>query len=103
MKRWLVPITITAGLAAGAGPAVAAAPVPVDTTPFPIACPTFDLTAQLSGKSGTIALPGGRLMFNSPDLRIALTGPTGKTASYVITGGTWLGPRWQSSVYAIAS
>jgi hypothetical protein len=97
MKRWLAPLTfaVAAGLAAsaGAGPAAAATdnpavPVPVDTTPFKIDCPTFQLDAQLSGKGGTLELPGGRTTFTGPNLRITLTGPTGKTASYVITGAT---------------
>ncbi|SDK70733.1 hypothetical protein SAMN04487916_102234 [Arthrobacter sp. ov407] len=92
MKRWLAPITVAVAalLAAGAGPAVAApaTPTPVDQTPFPIACPTFNLQAQLSGKGGTIVLPGNRTTFTGPNLRITLTGPTGKTVTYVITGAT---------------
>jgi hypothetical protein len=99
MKRWLAPLTlaVAAGLAAGAsaGPAVAApptdnlaVPVPVGTDPFPIDCQDFDLTAQLSGKAGALLLPGGRTTFTGPNLRITLTGPTGKTVTYVITGAT---------------
>lgn len=97
MKRWLAPLTfaVAAGLAAGAGAGPAAAatdnpavPVPVNTDPFTIDCPTFQLDAQLSGKGGTLLLPGGRTTFTGPNLRITLTGPTGKTASYVITGAT---------------
>jgi hypothetical protein len=91
MKRWLAPITlaVAAALSASAGPAVAAAtPVPVDQTPFTIDCPTFVLQAQLSGKAGTVVLPGDRVAFTGPNLRITLTGPTGKTVTYVITGVT---------------
>ena len=98
MKRWLAPLTLAlaAGLAAGAsaGPAVAAptdnpaVPVPVGTDPFLMACPDFNLVAQISGKAGTLFLPGGRTTFTGPNLRIKLTGPTGKTVSYVITGAT---------------
>jgi hypothetical protein len=93
MKRWLAPITLAAAaaLSASAGPAFAAAtPTPVDPTPFPIACPTFNLQAQLSGKGGTIVLPGNRTFFTGPNLRITLTGPapTFKTVTYVITGLT---------------
>ena len=98
MKRWLAPLTlaVAAGLAAGAsaGPAVAAptdnpaVPVPVGTDPFLIDCQDFDLTAQLSGKAGALLLPGGRTTFTGPNLRITLTGPTGKTVTYVITGAT---------------
>lgn len=91
MKHWLAPITVAvaAVLSAGAGPALAAAtPIPVDPKPFPIACPTFNLQAQLSGKAGTVTLPGNRLTFTGPNLRITLTGPTGKSVTYVITGAT---------------
>jgi hypothetical protein len=92
MKRWLAPITVAAALSASAGPAVAApaTPVPVDQTPFTIACPTFNLQAQLSGKAGTVVLPGDRVALTGPNLRITLTGPapTLKTVTYVITGVT---------------
>ena len=65
-----------------------AVPVPVGTDPFPIDCQDFDLTAQFSGKAGALLLPGGRTTFTGPNLRITLTGPTGKTVTYVITGAT---------------
>jgi hypothetical protein len=89
MKRWLAPLAIAAGLATGAGPAVAAAatPVPVDVT-FTQPCPTFDATLHATGKGGTIVLPGDRLTFTGPNLRVTITGPTGKSVSYVITGAT---------------
>ncbi|HEX9229331.1 MAG TPA: hypothetical protein VF885_22255 [Arthrobacter sp.] len=89
MKRWLAPIAIAAGLAAaGAGPAVAAAvPTPIDVT-FTDPCPGFDATLHATGKGGTIVLPGDRLTFTGPNLRVTVTGPTGKSVSYVITGAT---------------
>ncbi|MEV7131844.1 hypothetical protein AB0N24_03040 [Arthrobacter sp. NPDC093128] len=91
MKRWLAPIAVIAALAAGTGPAVAASakPGPVGTDPFYVNCADFQLKAQLSGKAGTIVLPGGRFTFTGPNLRITFTNEkTGETASYVITGAT---------------
>ncbi|WP_284984410.1 hypothetical protein [Arthrobacter sp. efr-133-TYG-118] len=88
MKRWLAPIAIAAGLAAGAGPAVAAAtPTTVDLT-FTYPCPGFNATLHATGKGGTIELPGDRLTFTGPDLRLTVTGPTLKSVAYVITGAT---------------
>ncbi len=92
MKRWLAPIALVITLAAGAGPAIAAPPTPVDPNQFQIACPgQKHLDAQLSGKGGLITLPGGRLISISPNQRITLTGPSG-TATYVITGTIHLTP-----------
>jgi len=87
MKRWLAPIAITAGLVAGAGPAVAAAPTPVDVT-FTWPCPGFDATLHATGKGGNINLPGDRVTLTGPGLRVTVTGPTGESVSYVITGAT---------------
>ena len=98
MKSWLAPLTLAlaAGLAAGAsvGPAVAAptdnlaVPVPVNEEPFYLDCQDFDAKVQLSGKTGELRLPGDRTVFTGPNLRVTLTGPSGKTVSYVITGAT---------------
>jgi hypothetical protein len=88
MKRWLAPLTLAAALAAGSGTAVAAPPTPVDPRPFPLDCATFSVTAQLTGKGKTITLPRNRLIAVSANFRISLTGPSGKTASYVINGST---------------
>lgn len=96
MKRWLAPIVLAVGLVAGAGPAVAAPnpnkPTPNPTAPFSLrevlksACPGFDVRAQLTGKSKLIDLPGDRFIGISPGATITLTGPSGKTVRYVITG-----------------
>lgn len=88
MKRWLAPIALAAALAAGSGTAVAAPPTPVDPGSFTLDCPTFSVTAQVTGKGKTITLPRNRLIAVSPNFRITLTGPSGKTVSYVITGAT---------------
>lgn len=99
MKRWLAPIAVTvaAVLSAGAGAAVAAPnpnkPTPNPTAPFILEdvlgsdCPGFPVTAQLSGKSKLIDLPGDRFIGISPGATVTLTGPSG-TVSYVITGST---------------
>jgi hypothetical protein len=88
MKNWLAPAALTIGLVAVAGPAVAAAPTPNDPTPFPLHCPGFDVIAQVSGKSKLTNLPGNRQIITAPNERVTLTGPTGKTVNYVITGAT---------------
>lgn len=96
MKGWLAPIVLTVGFVAGAGPAVAA-PDPNKPTPNPrlrealgSACPGFDVTAQLTGKSKLIDLPGDRFIGISPGATITLTGPSPalRRVSYVITGST---------------
>ncbi|MEC5193053.1 MULTISPECIES: hypothetical protein, partial [unclassified Arthrobacter] len=69
-------------------------PTPSPAEPFSLqevlksACPGFDVTGQLSGKSKLIGLPGDRFIGISPGATITLTGPSGKTVSYVITGST---------------
>lgn len=83
MKRWIAPIALTATLFATA--AAAAPPEPIDVT-FEWPCPDFDATLHVTGKSGAISLPGDRFKFISPDQRVTITGPTGETVSYVITG-----------------
>ena len=50
-------------------------------------CPGFAVTAQLTGKSKFIDLPGDRFIGISPGATVTLTGPSG-TVSYVITGST---------------
>jgi hypothetical protein len=106
MKRWLAPIAVIAALAAGTGPALAASakPTPVPTDTFNIQCPgTEVLEAQLSGKAGTIVLPGDRFIFTGPNLRITLTGPTDKTVSYVITGAVRATVQSDDSLYVTAT
>ncbi len=90
MKRWLAPLALAVGLAAGAGSAVAAPnpPGPVDPTAFPLDCPGFQVTAELTGKAKLINLPGGRQKITAPGQKVTLTGPSGTTVSYVITGTT---------------
>ncbi|WP_157357010.1 hypothetical protein [Arthrobacter sp. U41] len=51
-------------------------------------CPDFVADLDVTGKAGTIVLPGDRLTFTGPDLRVTVSGPTGKSVSYVITGAT---------------
>jgi hypothetical protein len=101
MKSRLAPIVLAVGLAAGAGPAVAAeesnAPAPYPTDPFILQevfgydCPDFDVVGQLTGKIKTIDLPGPRTIEISPGAKVTLTGvsptgQTGPTVTYVITG-----------------
>ena len=92
MKRWLAPIAVVvaAALSASAGPAVAAPPGPPVPPSITWPCPQFTepVRLDLSGRSKTIDLPGGRQMIASPGLRVTVTAPNGHTASYLITGGT---------------
>ncbi|GAB2735089.1 hypothetical protein ACX801_01630 [Arthrobacter bambusae] len=91
MKRWLAPITVSvaAVLAASASPAVAAPPAPADGTIY-WPCPNFTNPVRLdvTGRSKTIDLPGGRQILASPNLRVTVTAPNGHSASYLITGAT---------------
>jgi hypothetical protein len=86
MKRWLMPLALALGLAAGATPAVAAPPdrYPANTA-FDLQCPGYLIHAVVSGKYKTIDVPGGRQIVTSPGVKATLTGPGG-TVSYVLTG-----------------
>ena len=87
MKRWLTPIALAAGLAAGVGPALAAPnpPTPADAT-LEWPCPNFVAKLDATGFSKFVALPGGRFISASPNLRVKVTAPNGNTATFVITG-----------------
>lgn len=100
MKSWphriAMPITVAAAaaLAGVAGPAVAAPPTPNPTVSFYLDdpevfghdCPDFRVLAQLTGKSKEIGLSRDRVIAISPGTKITLTGPTGKSVTYNITG-----------------
>ncbi|WP_175637491.1 hypothetical protein [Sinomonas mesophila] len=84
MKRWIAPLAVTAALFAST--AAAAPPQNIDVT-FEWPCPDFDATLHVTGKSGFISVPGGFKLI-APDQTVTITGPTGETVSYVITGVT---------------
>ncbi|MET3172386.1 UNVERIFIED_ORG: hypothetical protein ABIB52_000210 [Arthrobacter sp. UYCu721] len=75
-----------AALVAPAQPAVAAAtPEPIVAS-FSTDCPGFEVLFSGTGKVGVIPLPGDRLTLIWPKLGVTITGPTGKSVSYVATG-----------------
>jgi len=92
IARTLAPAALAAAaLVAPAQPAFAApaVPGPVDPKPIEAVCsgnPDFEVTLTPTGKGGFISLPGGRFITTSPDLRVTVTGPTGKSVTYVATG-----------------
>lgn len=98
MKNWLtriaMPITVAAAAAGLAAPATAAPPTPNPTGSFYLDdpdvfghdCPGFRVLAQLTGKSKEIGLSRDRVIAISPATKITLTGPTGKSVTYNITG-----------------
>ncbi|MCI9870446.1 hypothetical protein [Arthrobacter humicola] len=53
MKRLIKPLALALGIGlfAGTGVAVAAPPIPNDTTPFQLDCPGFQIDVQVSGSS----------------------------------------------------
>jgi hypothetical protein len=94
MKRWLTPLTSTV-LAFGISSAFAAPSGPPqpysDTVNFQKYC-GFQLVGVVSGKVTTNVLPNGTTLYGSPNLKIALTGPTGTTMNFVITGTQFVTP-----------
>lgn len=87
MKLRTTPLVLAAALLAWTGTAAAAAPEPISGT-FTSPCPGFDATLTVTGKTATLSLPGDRLKYISPDQKVTITGPSGETVSYVITGVT---------------
>lgn len=87
MKRWLTPIALAAGLAAGVGPALAAPPTPADAS-FEWPCPNFVVRVDATGLFKPIVLPGNRYVYAWPNLRVTVTSPNGNSASYVATGAS---------------
>lgn len=88
MKKWLVPTAVLASIFAAAAPAAAAPsgpPITVDGPATFTSC-GFPVTGEVTGKAKNITTPSGDIISTSPGLKITLTGPDGKTASYVITG-----------------
>lgn len=75
-----------AALVAPAQPALAAAtPQPIAGS-FPALCPGFQVQISGEGKVGVIPLPGDRLILIWPKLTATVTGPTGKSVSFISTG-----------------
>jgi len=87
MKRRVAPLVLAAVLLAGTGTAAAAPPEPIDVT-FIWPCSGFNATLTATGKSATISLPGDRFKIIAPDQKVTITGKSGETVSYVITGVT---------------
>lgn len=87
ITRGLALSALAAGaLAVPAQPAVAAAtPGPIVAS-FSAPCPGFEVQFSGTGKVGVIPLPGDRLTLIWPKLGVTITGPTGKSVSYVATG-----------------
>ncbi|KQR74923.1 hypothetical protein ASF98_03435 [Arthrobacter sp. Leaf337] len=88
MKKWLVPTAVLASIFAAAAPAAAAPsgpPITVDGPATFTSC-GFPVTGEVTGKVKNITTPSGDVISTSPGLKVTLTGPDGKTASYVITG-----------------
>lgn len=91
IARTLAPAALAAAsLVAPAQSAFAApaVPGPVEVTIDAVCSgePDFEVTLTATGKGGFISLPGGRAITTSPNLRVTVTGPTGKSVTYVATG-----------------
>lgn len=85
MNHWLTPIALVVGLATGVGPARADKPPSADGS-FEWPCPNFVAKLDVTGFAKFVALPGGRFISASPNLRVKVTAPNGNSATYVITG-----------------
>ena len=86
MKRGLLAVALSAGFIAGAGPATAAAPEPLDIT-FSYDCPNFVVTVQATGSFKVIGVFPDPQIVSSPNLRATMTA-NGNSATYVITGAS---------------
>ncbi|BCW75900.1 hypothetical protein [Arthrobacter sp. NicSoilB11] len=87
MKRQAAPFALAAALLAGTGTATAMPPEPIGGT-FQWPCPTFTADLTVTGKSGTISLPGGSKAI-APNQRVTIANPeTGEAVRYLITGVT---------------
>lgn len=88
-----LPVVLALSVGCGAaqaqnpnGGGVVPASPPTDYSSF-CGLPDKTLSAQVTGSQKTLTLPGGLLIFVSPNLRISLTNNSnGTTVSYVVTG-----------------
>ncbi|NKX54197.1 hypothetical protein [Arthrobacter mobilis] len=88
MKKWLISTALASSIAGLAGPAVAAAPTPVDSDlPKFIqnACKGFKIEGEITGEEKVLAFPDGGFIVIAPNQEVTLTA-NGNTFTSVITG-----------------
>lgn len=108
MTRTVAPAALAAAaLVAPTQSAVAApaVPVPFEAT-IQATCsgsPDFNVILTAVGKGGFISLPGGRAITTSPNLRVTVTGPTGKSVTYVATGANRIEAAPDSGLFITAT
>lgn len=103
MNHRLAPLALTAAFLGITGTAVAAPPGPADGS-FNYPCPTFLAHLTVTGKGGTIPLPGGAFKAIAPDQRVTITNPeTGASVSYLITGVTHVATQPDESLAVTAT
>ena len=85
MKRALIPIALAVGvgLFAGTGAAVAAPPIPNDTSPFQLDCPGFQIDVKVIGSSKSKYID---FIHPSPPSEIRLFAVTNASTAVTLTG-----------------
>jgi hypothetical protein len=85
MKRLIKPLALALGIGlfAGTGVAVAAPPIPNDTTPFQLDCPGFQIDVQVSGSSKSKDI---EFLHPSPPTQIRFFADTNAATTITMTG-----------------
>jgi hypothetical protein len=99
-------VAAVAALTLSAAPAFAAPPQPVDQTiPLPagVAC-AFPIELVLTGKTKTIALPGGRTIITAPGQNVTVTNQdNGRSVTLNITGAFHVTTERNGDVVTVAT